>query len=88
MRIWVAAVLMVISGTAKAAPPLPVLDVHMHALAADEQGPPPMGMCTPFPDFPAWDQRKPYVDVFLDRIKHPKCTNPVWSPTTDAEVVS
>ena len=88
MRIWVAAVLMVISGTAKAAPPLPVLDVHMHALAADEQGPPPMGMCTPFVEFPAWDQRHPYSEAFMARLKHPKCPNPVWSPKTDVEVMS
>ena len=26
---------------------LPVIDVHLHALAADGQGPPPIAMCTP-----------------------------------------
>lgn len=88
MRVWIAAVLIAIGGSATAAAPLPVLDVHMHALAADEQGPPPMGMCTPFPEFPAWDQRKSYTDVFLDRLKHPKCAKPVWSPMTDAEVMN
>jgi len=63
--------------------PEPVIDVHMHALAADEQGPPPMGMCTPFEEFPVWDQRKSYSEIFMERFKHPTCKDPVWSPTTD-----
>ena len=33
----------------------PIIDVHMHALASDAQGPPPLGMCAPFPEYPAWD---------------------------------
>jgi uncharacterized protein len=28
----------------------PIIDVHMHALGADAQGPPPLGMCTPAPE--------------------------------------
>ena len=63
--------------------PLPVIDMHLHAMAADDQGPPPLGMCTPFGEFPAWDQRKPYTDIFMDRIKQPRCKDPVWSPMTD-----
>lgn len=31
---------------------LPILDVHLHASAADQQGPPPLAMCTPIPEFP------------------------------------
>ena len=42
----------------------PVIDVHMHALAANAQGPPPLGMCTPIDPFPAWDQRLPYGAAF------------------------
>jgi uncharacterized protein len=63
--------------------PPPIIDMHMHALSADEQGPPPMGMCTPIGEFPEWDQRKPYSEIFMDRFKHPRCKDPVWSPTTD-----
>jgi hypothetical protein len=62
--------------------------MHMHALAADEQGPPPLAMCTPFQGFDAWDQRKPYRDQFLARVKHPSCADPIWSPKTDDEVRS
>ena len=33
---------------------LPIIDVHMHALPANDQGPPPVAICTPMP-MPAWD---------------------------------
>ncbi len=26
---------------------LPIIDMHLHAHAADEQGPPPLAICTP-----------------------------------------
>jgi hypothetical protein len=61
----------------------PVLDVHLHALAADAQGPPPLGMCTPMPGFSAWDPRRPYPEAFAELFEHPSCGDPVWSPTTD-----
>ena len=61
----------------------PIIDVHMHALHADDQGPPPMGMCTPIVAMPVWDQREKYSDEFLARFKHPPCNDPVWSPMTD-----
>jgi predicted TIM-barrel fold metal-dependent hydrolase len=68
--------------------PDPIIDMHMHALAADEQGPPPLGMCTPFPDYSSWDPKTPYLDVFLDKFKRPACKDPLWSPMTDAEVMN
>lgn len=68
---------------AHAAKPEPVIDMHMHAMGAADQGPPPMGMCTPFDEIPDWDQRRPFADVFMDRFKHPPCKDPVWSPLTD-----
>ena len=61
----------------------PIIDVHMHALHADDQGPPPMGMCTPIASMPVWNQREKYADEFLARFKHPPCKDPVWSPMTD-----
>jgi predicted TIM-barrel fold metal-dependent hydrolase len=61
----------------------PIIDVHMHALHADDQGRPPMGMCTPIVAMPVWDQREKYADEFMERFKHPPCKDPVWSPMTD-----
>jgi predicted TIM-barrel fold metal-dependent hydrolase len=66
----------------------PIIDVHMHALAADAQGPPPLGMCTPFPEYPAWDPATPYGDLFIGKLKKPACADPIWSPTTDDEVMN
>lgn len=66
---------------------LPVLDMHMHAQAADAQGPPPLAMCTPLGDpLPAWDPIRPYGQVFMAMFKKPACSDPIWSPETDDEV--
>ena len=66
----------------------PIIDVHMHALAADAQGPPPLGMCAPFPEYPAWDPSTPYGALFIANLKKPACADPIWSPTTDDEVMN
>ena len=66
---------------------LPIIDVHMHALPADHQGPPPVAMCTPFPD-PVWDPGIPYGEVFMGMLKNPPCDDPVWSPATDSALQS
>jgi len=63
----------------------PIIDVHMHALSADHQGPPPVAMCTPFP-MPVWDPAVSYGDVFIAMLKDPPCDDPVWSPATDLEL--
>ena len=67
---------------------LPILDVHLHALAADAQGPPPLAMCTPIDRMPAWDPERPYAEVFMALLKAPPCPDPIWSPTTDEEVMT
>lgn len=64
----------------------PVIDMHLHALAANAQGPPPLGMCTPIDPFPAWDPATPFPAVFLETFRNPPCSDPVWSPRTDAEL--
>jgi uncharacterized protein len=66
---------------------LPIIDMHMHALAATTHGPPPLGMCIPIADpFPAWDPAKPYAEIFIAMHKEPACDDPVWSPMTDEEL--
>lgn len=61
----------------------PILDMHMHALAADAMGPPPLAICAPFEQWPTWDQRQPYGAQFMTVSKDPTCANPVWSAETD-----
>jgi uncharacterized protein len=66
---------------------LPILDVQLHALAADHLGPPPRAICTPMPS-PAWDPGKPYRELFDSLAKNPPCPDPVWSPMTDEDMMS
>jgi uncharacterized protein len=66
---------------------LPILDMHMHAMPADAQGPPPLPMCTPAPFFPAWDPAIPYLAMLTNIYKDLPCDDPIWSPRTDQEVM-
>ncbi|HJR61010.1 MAG TPA: amidohydrolase family protein [Vicinamibacterales bacterium] len=63
--------------------PLPVIDMHLHALAADEQGPPPVAVCLGLTGLPAWDQRSGWAEQFIGWMKKPPCRDAVWSPATD-----
>jgi uncharacterized protein len=79
-------VALTLASTAAQEARMPVIDMHMHATTADSQGPPPLGMCTPIADFPAWDPTQAYADVFLALFKKPSCLDPVWSPMTDQQL--
>jgi len=76
---------------AQAVPP-PIIDVHLHALPANHQGPPPLAFCLPTTQWPAHDPQRPYAETFMEWEKNPTavdpyCEDPVWSPTTDDEVM-
>jgi hypothetical protein len=80
---WPLLLLLASPATARAQDRPPIIDMHLHALAADDQGPPPVGLCTPFPEFRSWDQRTPLGEQFLTLLKNPPCDDPVWSPATN-----
>lgn len=86
MRV-IALLLCLLSVAANSQQRLPIIDVHMHALQADHQGPPPVAMCTPFPD-PVWDPAVPYGEALMRILKNPQCDDPIWSPTSDAALQS
>ncbi len=65
----------------------PVIDMHVHALAADDQGPPPMAMCVPIDPMPTWDNSRPVLQNFIEPFKKPQCANPIWSPKTTEELM-
>jgi hypothetical protein len=68
--------------------PPPIIDMHMHALEADAQGPPPMGMCPgDVAGFPVMEPGRPWPDTFMERFKKPPCATPIWSPTTARELM-
>jgi predicted TIM-barrel fold metal-dependent hydrolase len=64
----------------------PVIDMHLHAMKHDAEGPPPMAMCTPM-TMPVWDQRQPYGATFMALFKEPPCSDPIWSPMSDEELL-
>jgi predicted TIM-barrel fold metal-dependent hydrolase len=77
-----------LAASAAAQQPEPIIDVHMHAFSADAMGPPPLAMCTPFAGSVVWDPATPYQEVFGAKFKKPACADPIWSPTTDEEVMT
>jgi hypothetical protein len=69
-------------------PPPPIIDMHLHALEADAQGPPPMGMCPgSTAGFPAMLHGRPWAETFMEQFKKPSCAKPIWSPTTARELM-
>ena len=80
--------LLPVSALAAAPPVEPIIDMHVHALAADDQGPPPLAMCTPINPMPTWDPGASTAESFLEPFKNPTCADPIWSPKTDDEVMT
>lgn len=68
--------LLFVATAAHAQDRLPILDMHLHAWGAEDQGPPPVGMCAPFEQFPAWDPETPYGAVFGALLKSPRAPIP------------
>jgi len=67
--------------------PLPIIDMHLHALPAAQNGPPPIAICAPPTSWPAHDPAKPWAATFMETLKNPECDNPVWGAETDKEVM-
>jgi predicted TIM-barrel fold metal-dependent hydrolase len=85
MWIAMAVLMLLVAIPASAQKPLPVIDMHLHALAADDQGPPPLGLCVPLLDYVdhVRDPIRPWGEIFMEWLKKPPCPDPAWSPPTD-----
>jgi predicted TIM-barrel fold metal-dependent hydrolase len=85
MKITTAVLLLLAAIPASAQKLLPVVDMHLHALAADDNGPPPLGLCVPLLDYVdhVRDPIRPWGEIFMEWQKKPPCPDPVWSPRTD-----
>lgn len=70
------------------APPLPIIDMHMHAQPADANGPPPLAVCAPFPQFMTGSVTGDGAAAFMRILKNPACPDPIWSPETDDGVMN
>jgi predicted TIM-barrel fold metal-dependent hydrolase len=64
-----------------------IIDMHLHALPADAQGPPQVYVCAPYDAMPMrdprWDPPTYAGKTFKDK---PACAHPVLSAKTDAEL--
>jgi len=64
--------------------PLPVIDMHLHSLHADEQGPPPLKIGAPMRDLGIHDPANDYRKTFMNALKTSAWADKfIISPTTD-----
>ncbi len=68
-------------------PAPPIIDVHLHAQRATDQGPPPLGLCLPIEAWPVVETGTAWPEAFLALHKDPPCPAPVWSAETDVELM-
>ena len=61
----------------------PIIDVHLHALSASDQGPPPVVICAPYDDMPVADTRWDSATYAAKTFKTPICKHPIWSAKDD-----
>jgi uncharacterized protein len=64
----------------------PIIDLHLHALGADANGPPPTFFC-PGMAFPTHDPSRPWHEVFGEALGSPNCENPLVGAETDRELM-
>ena len=88
MRIAVTVLIAVAAASCAERAALPIIDMHMHAQAADFNGPPPLAVCAPFPDFMPHNPQEDWAAAFLAMQQKPPCANPIWSPVTDEGVMN
>jgi hypothetical protein len=74
-------------GLAAQADPPRIIDMHLHALPADFNGPPPSMMCVHTRTFPALDPRDSWGEVFTRGLAESGCERVLRSPETTEEVM-
>jgi predicted TIM-barrel fold metal-dependent hydrolase len=65
----------------------PIIDMHMHALRATSQGPPPVSLCAPPSGYPPADSGAAWSAAFMALLKNAPCGHPLRSPATDLELM-
>jgi len=65
----------------------PIIDMHLHALHADEHGPPPLYLCAPFSEWPVRDPQED-PQVYFERVQvKPACASPLRSGANDDDLM-
>jgi predicted TIM-barrel fold metal-dependent hydrolase len=83
LSLYILAALTAWAGAAGAAPRTPIIDMHLHALHATDQGPPPVAICAPYQPMPTRDPRWSEDQFAQAFFKTSQCKAPIWSPATD-----
>lgn len=86
MRILIVLLLTILNLPGQSQPkrPLPVIDMHLHALGANDQGPAPISVGAPFRDLGINDPRDDFRKVFMQALKTNMWSDKfITSPTTD-----
>ena len=78
------AVVCVTLGFVAAAAPPPIIDMHLHALSAADQGPPPVVICAPYDTIPIRDIKRGATPYAVYALKTVRCAHPIWSSADDA----
>ncbi len=66
----------------------PIIDMHLHALAADFSGPQRTAQCVSPESLVTWDQTETYGDAWGRLLTQPPCESPVWAPETDEAIMA
>jgi predicted TIM-barrel fold metal-dependent hydrolase len=61
----------------------PIIDMHLHAVGAASQGPPPLALCLPVTTFGSTNTGAAWGPALLAGYKNPSCSNPIWSAASD-----
>lgn len=70
-------------------PGRPILDMHIHAFPADENGPPGQALCVPITsNHGPHDPTRPWGEAMAEMSSEPPCDDPAWAPATDEAVLA
>ncbi len=87
MRAVVLLIIMFISIDLYTQDKLPIIDMHLHALPAAQNGPPPNAICAPPLEMPIHDPSRPWASAFMELLQNPTCETAIWGPASDQEVM-
>jgi len=71
---------------AQSAPP-PIIDIHLRALNAASQGPPPLSVCAPPTAYSSVESAAAWPPAFLSLLRNTSCDHPIRSPLTDDDLM-
>lgn len=81
------ALLLLVPGALEGQLPPPIIDVHLHTMSANSQGPPPLALCLPTSSFGSAASGRGLGAGMMAAYRNPTCADPIWSPASDEELM-